>query len=179
MKLVLTTPPVSEPLTLEDAKLFLRVSHTLDDALIASLVKTARDKAESITNRQLGVAQYELFQDTVPASFALPKPPLVSVESVQQFVGGAWEDVAYTLDDKAEPALIEITGEAKSDDVANAFRVQYTTGYSSTPDAILTWMRVQVSTWYEQREIFSETSKQNMPRTFVDSLLDSYRVRIV
>jgi uncharacterized phiE125 gp8 family phage protein len=39
MSAYLLTPPAAEPLSLEDAKQFLRVEHGADDELIASLVR--------------------------------------------------------------------------------------------------------------------------------------------
>jgi uncharacterized phiE125 gp8 family phage protein len=52
MPAVLLTPPVAEPLSLEDAKLFLRVEHDTDDELIASLIAAARGEIELATRRR-------------------------------------------------------------------------------------------------------------------------------
>jgi len=180
MKLVQVTPPSSEPLSVADAKAFMRVSHDLDDTLIGSLISTARKRAEDITNRSLASATWALYFDAKPSGrFELPKPPLVSVSSVRGLISGVWEDLSHSLDDKADPATLLIDDERQVDDEINSVAVEYTSGYVTLPDAILTWMKVMVSTWYEQRETFTERSIENLPRTFVDCLLDSYRVRIV
>ena len=47
MGLVLTVPPSVEPLTLDDAKLHVRVDGTTEDALITSLIVAARMEAEN------------------------------------------------------------------------------------------------------------------------------------
>lgn len=44
--LILITPPASEPLTLAEAKVFLRIEHAADDALITRAVAAAREAAE-------------------------------------------------------------------------------------------------------------------------------------
>jgi uncharacterized phiE125 gp8 family phage protein len=52
MPSVVVTQPASEPITLDEAKLHLRIeSNTADDLFIASLITAARQKAESITRR--------------------------------------------------------------------------------------------------------------------------------
>ena len=178
MKLKLVTAPANSPVSLDDAKMHMRILSDDEDMLIASLIDAAVDKAQQITNRQLAEATYELYADTVPSEVELPKPPLVAVESVQAMKDGAYADIDYDLDDKSEPAVIRID-DTSSDDETNAFKVRYRSGYSVCPAAIRQWILVQVATMYEQRESYQNQTVQNMPRTFVDHLLDSYRVRIV
>ena len=43
------TPPESEPVTLEQAKGFVRVDTDADDALLSLLITAARQEAEAIT----------------------------------------------------------------------------------------------------------------------------------
>ena len=47
MSLSLTTPPAVEPVSVETAKAWLRVSHFEDDALIADLIGSAREHVET------------------------------------------------------------------------------------------------------------------------------------
>jgi len=53
MGTMLLAGPAVEPVTLEETKAHLRVEFADDDALIAGLIKAARDCAESATNRKL------------------------------------------------------------------------------------------------------------------------------
>lgn len=129
MKLVLATTPINKPVILDEAKAFLRVLTSDEDALIESLIAVATDKAEQITNRQLAVATYELYDDRVPSVLKLPKPPLVSVTSVQALRDGSYVDVDYKIDDKADPSVLYID-DTTSDDEVNAFKVVYQSGYS-------------------------------------------------
>lgn len=56
----------SEPITLAEAKLFLKVDFTTDDTLITSLITAARAQAEEFSNRAF-VAQTIEYYDTIPA----------------------------------------------------------------------------------------------------------------
>src|SRR6185312_6142818 len=60
--------PQSEPVTVDDAKLFLRVdtSNTMDDSLIASLLTAARRWAEVYTRRRFIYQTVRLEMDFFP-----------------------------------------------------------------------------------------------------------------
>ena len=179
MRLKLVHPPENSPVGLDEAKAHLRVLTDAEDDYILSLIDAAVDKAQQITNRQLSEATWELYDDAVPGEVAIPKPPLVAVEFVRAMRDGAYADIDYELDAVAEPAILRID-DTSCDDTANAFVVRFRSGYGECPAAIKQWILVQVATMYEQRETYqSGTIVSKMPRTFVDHLLDSYRVRIV
>lgn len=83
MSLILVTPPASEPITLSEAKNHLRVTTTDEDSLITSLISAAREIAESTLNRALVTQTWTLKIGAFPESLQLPRPPLVSVTSIQ------------------------------------------------------------------------------------------------
>lgn len=81
------TPAVAEPLTLADAKSFLRVEHAADNDLITSLISAVRKMAENITNKTL-------YTQTIKASFPhsesaghiyLHKSPITAINSVKLY----------------------------------------------------------------------------------------------
>ena len=75
-------------LTLEDAKQYLKVFHADDDQEIQQLLAEAYGKAEARTGRQLRTATAVLTLNQFPtegAPIVLPRPPLVSVDSITYF----------------------------------------------------------------------------------------------
>ncbi|MBY0562879.1 MAG: head-tail connector protein [Hyphomonadaceae bacterium] len=53
MSIIIVTPPASEPVSLSEAKLFLRIDHNSEDALINTLIGAARDAVEAGCGRAL------------------------------------------------------------------------------------------------------------------------------
>ena len=82
MRLKLKTVPAKEPITLEEAKLHLRVDSADDNTLISDLIKTARMLIEKETKRAFITQIWQMFLDTAPHVIEIPKPPLQSVESI-------------------------------------------------------------------------------------------------
>ena len=72
------TEPVTEPVTLVEAKAYLRVDNTDEDTLIGTLITAARQWVESYLDRALILRQLVLRLDTFPVEIELPQPPLSS-----------------------------------------------------------------------------------------------------
>lgn len=68
MSWVTTVPPATEPVTLDEAKLHLRVesSVTSDDTLITALIQAAREYVENRTGRGLITQTRECYFDSYP-----------------------------------------------------------------------------------------------------------------
>lgn len=189
MTLKLITGPASEPLTLDEAKLHLRVDHSADDALITSIIVAARQGAEHLTGRALITQTWELALDAFPvAGIAIARAGVQAITSVTYVdVAGATQTLAsntYSLDAETTPAwLLPAIDTTWPDtlDTANALRVRFTCGYgdaaSDVPDGIKAWMRLQIGAMYAQREAFVVGKPAvEIPGRFVDALLDPYRV---
>ncbi len=81
MQLIQTVAPLTEPLTLEEVKDFLRVLDNDSDVLISALIVAVREYVENITNRQLEVATFELTNENLFLS--LPKGSLKTVDKIE------------------------------------------------------------------------------------------------
>lgn len=76
--------PAAEPITLEEAKLHLRVDIPDDDALISGLISAARAAAENITRRAFVTQQWELAIDSFPRRMFFGS--IVTVASYEQVI---------------------------------------------------------------------------------------------
>lgn len=84
MSLFLVTAPAAEPVSLADLKLHLRVDTTAEDDLIAGLGVTARQYAETFTQRAIPIQTWDYKLDRFPclSEFYLPNAPCISVTSI-------------------------------------------------------------------------------------------------
>lgn len=169
MRLKMVAAPASSPVSFEDVKLYLRVTHTEEDSLIESLIAAATDEAQKIMNRQLIQADYEYYAYT-DGVLRIPRPPLVSISTVHSVDSYGIETLVdaadYSIDTHSDPAKLTTT-------VTGTVKVSYTTGYvnvAAVPDAIKLWIKVMVGFMYESRE-------EDKPKPkYIDGLLSSYRV---
>ena len=81
--------PAQEPLTLEEAKRFLRITTDAEDEVVAALVAAARKRIERGTELALITQTVEVKLDGFWGSCAidLPMPPLQEVVSIQYLDG--------------------------------------------------------------------------------------------
>lgn len=196
MPLVLITPPAAEPVTLDQAKAHMRVTHEREDDLIAALIMAAREQAEHMTGRQLMTATWELHLDAwAGAVFEIPRPPLQSVASVTYLDEDGQEQTVsptlYTVDMASIMGRVVLKPGASwptPGRLPGAVRVRFTAGYVSVPLSIAAWIKVQVATSYLNREEFQNSrSAQSsspayegaLPGRFIDRLLDPYIIPVV
>lgn len=77
-----TVPPAQEPVSLPEARSFLKVDTTEDDSLIASLIVGAVEWVELVTSRALITSTYEWTTDAIEASMDFPRRNVQAVSSV-------------------------------------------------------------------------------------------------
>lgn len=187
MGLTLKTAPVAEPVTLAEAKLHCKVDVADDDTLITALIVAARQQAEHRTGRALITQQWELTLERFADRIPLPRPALVSVQSVKYLDGNG---ALQTLDNTEYQVVIsELVGyiqpsygkswpfcRVQPDSVA----VAYTCGYgdaAAVPVSIKSWIKMAVATLYSQRDaIITGIIVAEVPRDFFAGLLDPYWV---
>lgn len=84
MTLTLVTPPVAEPIAVEEAKAFARIETGDDDALVTALITGARQRVEAETGLALMTQTWRLSLDRPPDDRILRVPigPIQTVEQV-------------------------------------------------------------------------------------------------
>lgn len=165
MALVLTQAPATEPVTLAEAKLHLRVEIADDDALITSLITAAREWCERFQGRAYVTQTWQLWLDAWPEGdeIRLPRPPLQSVTSVKYYGADGAEYVMpatdYLVDIKAEPGRIVLgygkTWPSVTLRPAGAIVVEFVAGYgdaSAVPQRVKQAILLLVGAWYQNRE---------------------------
>jgi uncharacterized phiE125 gp8 family phage protein len=189
MPLIRIADPLTEPVTLLEAKLHAKVDHTDDDTLITALISAAREQAEHLIGRALITQTQELVLDSFPASeISLHLPDVQAIASVKYInlegVERTMDAAEYSLDMESTPCwLLPAYGFSwpPTLDTVNTVRIRFTVGYGATaadvPQAIRAWLLVRVASLYAQREAHvSGVSVAELPGRFIDGLLDPYRV---
>lgn len=176
----ITTQPTGEPVTLEEAKLHLRVDTDADDALITALIKAARQWCEDFQNRSYITQTITWKLDEFPEEFIVPRPKLQSVASIKYIDTNGTEQTLdgsyYDVDIYSEPARISLaygkSWPALRGDI-NSVEVIYNAGYGdadSVPDRIKAAIKLFIAHLYENRENVSLAKYEEMPLG-VESLL--------
>lgn len=187
MALKRITDAATEPVTLAEAKLHIRpTSGSTEDALITSLIKTARMLAENETKRSFIEQTWQKTLDGFPCAIELPYPPVTSVDSIVYIdVNGANQTLApasYIADLLNEPGwVVPAFGYVWpiTRSVINAVTVQFKAGYGTTaalvPEPIKQWILLTAAHFYENRES-SVPGVSITPLPFIAGLLDPYRI---
>ncbi len=181
MNLRLAERPTWEPVSLVEAKEWLRVDIDDDDDLIASLITAAREYAETFTARCIAQATWELSLDRFPCGgMILPMPPVQSATISYTDTAGISQSFAHFVLKDGEPArLLPEYGYSwpSTRDVEQAVTVSFVAGWpdaESVPATIKTAMRMMLAGWYENREHIVPGSLSKVPFA-AESLLLSNR----
>lgn len=187
MALLLTMPPTAEPVSLAEAKAYLRVDGDDEDALLATLIASARTTVERSAGLALLTQGWSLLLDQWPArgALALPLWPVQSVGDIELRTAAGNTAVlsadAYLVDAVSRPARIVLTGSPSpiSARVVNGIEVGFVAGFGDAADDVPAPIRqallMLVAHGFERREpVVAEGQPQELPMT-VASLLAPYR----
>lgn len=147
------TQPAEEPVSLAEAKLYLRVDVNDDDALIGQMIVTARRAAEHYLRRSLVIRQWRLlYDDAAPATLRLPMGPVSAVVSVTKIA----EDGSTAAVNAALYRLNAACTELGFEQTVYAHRVEilYNAGYgaaSAVPASIKQGMLAHLAEIYDGR----------------------------
>lgn len=182
MNLIQKVAPFSEPLSLEDAKTFMHILENDEDSLIQSFIVGAREYAENYTNRQLMTAAFELTNEIIYSGFSLPKNPVKSITKIEYMdLNGTYQimsidDYYMYVENGISKLHINKLPTYKQD--KRAFKITFISGYDVVPSGIIAYIRMAVSTMYENRENYIVGVRVDTnANPLLDKLLNMYRVQ--
>ncbi len=163
-RLLLITPASSEPLTLSEAKLFLRIEHTADDALITRAISVARQAAEDYMRLILLAQGYTYQTGEICAVTALPVGPAQSISAITATDSEGQESTVnsdqyrLTLDGYGV-----IFGSVPS---ADSITIEFTAAYAASADAVPAMIKQgilhHIAAMLEQRQGFVPMPVQSL-----------------
>ncbi len=111
MALQLNTPPAAEPVSLAEAKAWLKLDTGDDDVLVSSLISAARARAEWHTGRAFVTQVWTLWLDGwCDPCIEIPLPPLQSVSSLTLYARDDSASVLgaglYSVDTVSQPGRV-------------------------------------------------------------------------
>lgn len=156
------SPPAIEPVSLAEAKDFLRLLASDEDELLGTLVTAARLMVEAASGRMLINQSWRLVLDRWPAGgeIRLPLSPVGSIAAARVYdAGGSAQSVAapaLSLIEGTDPPLIAVSGAVPvpGRDRA-AIEIDVVAGYGATRDLVPAPLRQAVlrlaCRWFEHR----------------------------
>lgn len=151
--LVRTVLPAEEPLTLAEAKLYLRVDGSSEDALIVDAMQAAREMAEMYMKRSLITQSWKLaYDDALPDETFLPYGPIISVTNVKIFDEEENETTVNTTIYSLNAAKTTLILESQV--WGHRVEVNYQAGYgdaSAVPKPIKQGILLHIAAMYDER----------------------------
>jgi hypothetical protein len=155
---------VTEPVTLAQAKAWLKVTHDEEDDIISALITAARQICEGYTDLSFVERTVTAVVKNELDNIRLPYGPIGNVTSIDDGAGTAI--TGYTITGVAQKRLCYRCSYAK---------VIYTAGYAVLPQQFKTALKMQLSWMYVRRgdeEVASEISPE------AKMILSAYRIHV-
>jgi uncharacterized phiE125 gp8 family phage protein len=183
MSAILIDGPGAEPVSLAEAKAFLRLEHDDEDGLVAALITAARLHVEAATRRLLVTQNWRIVRDRWPGGIVpIPLAPLQSVVGVRLFpeegAAATVPSADYWLDAASTPArLVARRGFREPGRPVAGIEIDVVAGYgdaAEVPEPLRQAIRLLVAHWFEDRLLVGAADLL-LPKT-VDALIAPYRV---
>lgn len=149
--LVSSVAPASEPVTLAEAKLYLRLDGSEEDALVTSLISAARASAEHYLRKSLMTQSWSLTLESFAGNKAvLTMGPVLSITSVTTIDEAGNETTLATTAYRLAGGSVVVITEGQ---LADRLVVVYAAGYGDAEDVpapIKQGMLMHVTRLYER-----------------------------
>ncbi len=161
----LLSGPALEPVTLVQAKQFIRVSDTAEDSFITTLITAARLHVEGVTGRALIAQSWRVICDDWPHDriVVLPLSPMISLTAITAYdENGTPVSLAmaqFQPETKVTPARIFLPSPVAGSPVLrehSGIEIDYVAGYGSAqsdiPADLVQAVLSLVGYWFENRD---------------------------
>ncbi len=186
MAAILLSAPALEPVSVAEAKAYLRVDHDDDDAVIAALIAAARGHVEALTRRGLIAQTWRFVRDSWPPDgrMRLRSGPLRSLIAARVFDAGGTAssiDIASFVLDKANDTIAAPAWALPPPGRAIAgieldVQLGYGMAAGDVPDALRHAIRMLTAHWYDNRGQVAIGQAVPVLPPSVNAIIGSFRV---
>jgi uncharacterized phiE125 gp8 family phage protein len=187
MTLIRTVAPAVEPVTVAEAKAFLRIGTSTEDDLLAGLVKAAREDLERATGLALIEQDWRLAVDALPASdlVKLRRHPVREILSVTAYgsegEASLVDPADYQADLASRPARLLFLARPAVARAMNGLEIDFRCGFGEAgpdvPDTLRRAILVLVAHWYEFRAGYGPADQPVSYPALYERLIAGYRDR--
>lgn len=180
--------PAEEPVSLAEAKAFLKVDDNAEDGLITTLIGAARLHVEGITGRALIAQSWRIVLDEWPESgvVKLPVSPLLSVTAINAIdAHGASHDIglAQFSSDRDRLFVPRVVTGMPSLQERSGIEIDYVAGFGADAEQVPTDIKQAtlglVAHWHEHRDAVIVAGSGAVVPSGFDRLVARYkRVRL-
>jgi uncharacterized phiE125 gp8 family phage protein len=165
MTLTIITPPASEPISLAEAKLFLRVDHAAEDSVITMLIAAAREAVEAACGRALITRRVreslDIWRRDAVNGAVLGLGPVTDIVAVRLLADNGAQSIIdperYRLDGAGDrPRLVFAAGLPATLRSAGGIEIEYDAGFAASAAALPVALRIAtlhvIASLYEARQ---------------------------
>lgn len=186
MSLILISGPAIEPVSLAEARQWLKLDTHEEDDLVGALITSARLIVESLTRRMLMTQTWRITLDAWPKGqkVEIPFAPFRSLNAIRVYdLAGSAQIVPFSqffLDAAPDGARVIFTGDRPTPGRnASGIEIDIVVGYGDAPDStpapLRQAIRLLVSRWFENRGDALAVPAQDAVPAPVAALLAPYR----
>lgn len=176
--------PAEEPVSLAEAKAFLKVDDSAEDGLIATLIAAARMHIEGVTGRALLAQSWRVVLDNWPPNrvVKLPVTPFMSVTEITAYDADDDGHVVPLSQFMREPDRLLLPASVAGMPVLrerHGIEIDYAAGFGTEPGDVPPDIRqallVLVSHWFEHRDAVIVAGSGAVVPSGFDRLVANYR----
>ncbi len=181
MQLIQTVAPLKEPLTLAEAKEFLRVLDDDSDNDILTTIAEVIESIEEYTARQLMTATFEVFTEDFIVK--LPKNPIQSISKIEYMDENCdyieLDNTTYYLYERFGIGCVNYSIIPNYKEHKKAIKITIVCGYIDVPKPIIRYIKVKLSTWMELKEDEVLGISISKVEGYTENLISPYKIRSI